>query len=836
MTATATTDVSPSEKQETMTDKGTPQTPAASTFSTPLQDASQCISDIISALDNGTPGKILDISAKLKDAIYAVNDSDVARRVSELCADVVARHVPEFLREHIGEELARACTIPTARIPLIARAAAIASLPVTEQEQEIKDLITSIVGCGLDTEEDVDKNGNPTALKKIKDTFKQDCPLGIDDKKLVDLLAHKRQCEANAGNERYERMCHGDCEGDITLEELIASLRQISYWANRGEHSIAPSSSIDSVFTAEARVEINPILEMRARKVSSFPEETLATATLGWILRYGGKLYRAESGIAYLAFENRVMEISDNPKFTAWLSRQSGLTSVTLPSKVVVAALRSHAENFGARIKSPASSYAVNESVYLHPQLDNDDRIIQIGPNSIKLVDNGTDDVVLTPCDEIDSFHLVEDPEKLVSAPMKLRRFFLNRLPCSPAERLLVLCYSAATSLRDHAKVHPALHATGSTNEGKSSIAMFMTGLLYGREDLEIPTPAACYTLAARLPLLVLDNKEAQNMSEADKTFLLAVATRAGRTKRTIGTNTGVIHEDPNCMVVLTAIDPQSLPEIRNRFFRVTASKEYWERRDENGKPKAHPQGKILRELSEVRDEVFSWLLHILATRILPGFRDKWWKMVDQIQQLVPAGGCVRGDEYMGLMALWLYALAPELGYNADEILRAWVVGQSDASEADQAQDSICVLAMDAILNDLRVRNGSKAAHRGIVPIEEEHCEGDRTPEIIGFEASLRKFVLAAQDLVKDFPYKKPLQLRNRFANESAAAEREGWKIETVQADNGKPKHTEDGNLYRFKNLDETEPPDDSPSEEKEVEGNRGDFSIPPDEPPPMTS
>jgi hypothetical protein len=416
--------------------------------------------------------------------------------------------------------------------------------------------------------------------------------------------------------------------------------------------------------------------------------------------------------------------------------------------------------------------------------------VLVVQPGHIESKLNGDDDrLILIRCDKAEQFRFIPDRAKLVDAPAKLKRLFLDRLACSPSERLFVLCYTLAVLMRDWAEIHPALQIGGDSDAGKTFIAKMMTTLIYGRKVLLVTTTAASYALASTLPLLVLDNKETKNLSEADKMFVIVAVTRAEKAKRTQGTETGVTFEDPNACVVLTAIEAQSLTEVRNRTLSVEADKRYWQKKRGN-KIRRLRDKKAIRELAEVRDELLSWLLHMLAEEIFPAVQaGRIDDNYDEIANYLRVGQGDRGIEFMALMKLWLDALAPTLGVDAREVLQDWLLQQAESSLEDQMAGSQESLALRAVLRDLELRGidgpHSRAAARGV----EAKKQGGT---VVGFECTMQDLLLAAKDCVRGFPFEDADTLRRRLKTCQDVLAAEGWTFSTT----GRRKNQ--GNMWRF--------------------------------------
>lgn len=666
-------------------------------------------------------------------------------------------------------------------------------IPRDQQGVEFKRICAAIA--------EVDPQCTEGERDKIDEAFGLVKPLGLGKRFLDDMRNtwnHVRAAEAAAHREEARRLLL-EGQHDGRLVDLIAEIRHLAKedrlveskgrFANDDDDDDSEQDEDDEDGGELQRDTINSVpaantlVDEMATSSVTIPTATLARAVVGWIRHHGGRFFKLTAGPRFLLFGSEMLEItaSDKSDFYGWLYEHSGLSTKDKDGKAIVEGCLAEAQRHGTEL--PWATWVRTSEDDDNPELrlhlhGKDESVLVVRPGRIETKLNGDDDrLILIRCDKAQEFRFIADREKLASAPEKLKRLFLDRLACSPSERLFVLCYTLAVLLRDWAEIHPALQIGGDSDAGKTFIAKMMTTLIYGRKVLLVPTTAASYALASTLPLLVLDNKETKTLSEADKMFVLVAVTRAEKAKRTQGTETGVTFEDPNACVVLTAIEGQSLTEVRNRTFSVQADKRYWQKKGVQTIRRLRDK-KAIRELGGARDELLSWLLHMLAEEIFPAVQaGRIDDNYDEIANYLRVGQGDRGIEFLALMKLWLDALAPTQGVDAREVLQDWLLQQAESSMADQVEGSELSLGLRAVLNDIGFDgvNGpqSKARLRGLAPQED-------AGSVVGFEGTMKDLVLAVRDLVPGFPYTDASTLQKRLKTSEQTLAAEGWTFSVV--------------------------------------------------------
>lgn len=746
---------------------------------------------------------------------------DALRRVLVKCPD---DHIPKVLDElrttdlGLGADVQDALTLRFSqqvqtyrrkeRVKgIVERISMAKGFPRSEQGLELKRICADIAA--------VDPLCTEREQEKIDEAFQLVKPLGLGKRFLDDMRstwANARSAEAAAQREEARRLLlEGQYDG--LLADLIAEIRHLAKedklteaarrYARDDDEDEEGEDDEDDEDGGELRRDsdasppaASALIDEMATSSVAIPTATLTRAVVGWIKYHNGRFFKLTAGPRFLLFGAEMLEItaSDKADFYGWLYEQSGLSTKDKDGKAIVEGCLAHAQRYGTQLPWTTWTRASEDNdepelrIHLHGR---DESVLVATAGHIETKLNGDDDrLILIRCDKAERFDFIADKGELAEAPQKLKRLFLDCLACSPSERLFILCYTLAVLLRDWAEVHPALQIGGDSDAGKTVITKMMTTLIYGRKVLLVPTTAASYALASTMPLLVLDNKETKNLSDADKMFILVAVTRAEKAKRTIGTETGVTFEDPNACVVITAIEGEALPEIRNRCFFIKADRRFWQTA-RGKKTRRLREKKALGELSAARDELLSWLLHILADEIFPavkagGIDDNY----NEIANCLRVGQGDRGIEYMALMKLWLDALAPYLNVDAEEVLQEWLLHQAETSLSDQMEGSVLSLALNAVLRDLGhkdVKEGppSKADIRGVAAVS-------KGGTIVGFDCTMKDLVLAATDLVRGFPYGDAGTLQKRLSTEKKTLAAEGWSFAPT-------KRVNQGMLWEFR-------------------------------------
>jgi len=739
-----------------------PQPSQTASPPSPILDVYKDLEAVLAAVDGGSPGSLLAPScatiAALETGITNCGDEVVAAVAREFCENIVELHVPTSMQSGLRRRLVAACTLPKLSLSLISKAAQLDGKPREEQERLLAELVTGSVKASIDRQNDCDQKGRPTILGRIKAELDRPLmpTLGVDSNVFVELLQDKRRELEEGGKQRWAALCRGECDGETTPEELIASIQYCAMEIHRGKNSRQPWEAVDDVYSQDARKRTNPILVMKAEK-ANVPPETIAHAVVGLLARSPGlKFFHTDESLSFILAGGQVLEICEREqRFNLWLAKESALLGNSPSLRAIVSGMRNYTLAHGLHKESSPSWTSFRReppSLFFHAHRLNSDRVYKVTADGVVDVDNGCDDTILAPAPggEVRPLTYLGKTYQRTNAVAHLRSHVLERLPCSDSDRLLMLFYTLAAPLRDAVNIRPILNVRGHSGSGKTSGAKRLTVLLYGRPMAIKSTTAAAYSTSARRVVFVLDNKE--ELSPEDLEFLMLVATGAVREKRAGNTDTGVVRERPNCLVMVTGIEPHGLNEIRNRILLVNMSREWWTVDPDRGQPVQEEEQRAYNELAAYRDEIMSYYLDVLAESVLPAFqKGEFARERSRIQDATPPGANVRAIDYLALMSMVMRAMAPDLGYDPDQVLSEWVRSQSETSREDRVGGSSVVQALEAILAALRSGENSvksKVLGTGVEGVISQPPQPGHPERIDILKGTAGAFLSAARNLL----------------------------------------------------------------------------------------
>jgi DNA primase len=419
-----------------------------------------------------------------------------------------------------------------------------------------------------------------------------------------------------------------------------------------------------------------------------------------------GRFYFDGTDTVYLIFKARTFEVANNTAFNSLMHRMTRLLYTRAPGNSVWEALRCIAYNSGRRIDRAQWIYTddIQDAIYLNFNCPNN-RILKISPAGIQEIPNGMNDdhILLSQSDKIMPFNWLPDAD-IHEGMEALQELVVDNLVCERKQRYFILCWLISGFLSGFAPYQGLMKFSGTSGGGKSTAAKLFTTLLYGDEQLSDPTGAAAYSLAAQNPLLVIDNLEGKDITRTMQKFLLLLATRGKKEKRTSGTESDTTQEAPRALGCITAIEPFTLPELINRTYDIYFDVGRW------GSDGFY-ESDVLSQIKKQRDLILSALLKFIQKDILPNL-DQRKDFITVLRREYKGHAKERTNEYLALLMLVLdqvlkyipwygpYDLMSGLETGAKEIRQAWIEEQNAKAKDTEVTSNDILKLLDGLVRE----------------------------------------------------------------------------------------------------------------------------------------
>lgn len=343
-----------------------------------------------------------------------------------------------------------------------------------------------------------------------------------------------------------------------------------------------------------------------------------------------------------------------------------------------------------------------------------------------------------------------------------LQESFMSNLAVSDEDKYLFLCWAVGIFFRVRLKNKPLFRLAASSAFGKSTASKMLSMLFYG-EDLmhhSASTIASMYSLAAKYPLLIFDNIETRNMTQALEDFFIVAATGGMKSKRMMSTDSSVIFENIDSLVLTNGIEPFNKHEILNRTLEVNLNI------DRYGKRHFH-ELKVVEELKTQRGSILYALAYIVSKKIIPRFQAG---EAQRIARHFDSHSKERFNEYFGLMAIILDAVWPYMPLKnyalPKDLVNYWISAQNVTSKvSDEGTNEILYFL------DTYVRRRNRLIDADVSVIEK-----DGIVTIRGTTRDLLSdFRILAKHLSMKCPWQNDRQLGARLADASEILSKAGW-------------------------------------------------------------
>jgi DNA primase len=540
----------------------------------------------------------------------------------------------------------------------------------------------------------------------------------------------------------------------------------------------------------------------------------------------------------------QLIEIGNNRPFNSYMKRLTGLLPTKEPGKSVWESLSSEVYNNGRFMKMVSWIYTdrATNTIFISLNATNN-TVLKISRAGIAEVQNGSNeqDVLLRASEKMVpvSFQLENNIRDGMAA---LKTLVFNSLTCEKEQRYLILCWFIMAFLLDFVPSIALMKFSGSTASGKTSAAKLLSLLLYGNEHLVDPSTAAMYAVSSQNPLLIVDNLESEDITKGALKFLLLSATKGGKEKRTAGTETETTEEIPRALVLVTAIEPFSKPELINRTYDI----------EFNGRWKAEDfiEDDINQALLKKRELILSAIIKMLQCEVLPVL-ERRQDYILILRKEYRNHTKNRTDEFLATMMLILeklvryipyfeecdaeYGCEAKYGWGDDQIRRAWITYQDAKAKKTETGTSTIVSFLNGLIEDyIIIMNNTKREERvysalkkydnksvwtfthpdyGIElarheSINKEDSEtGDQYIETdVEIIASSNQLVRVIDLYCKNHglksPYKNAYMFAERLKNDKNTMKAAGWELIESGKENVQPywKKINGTGFWRFKN------------------------------------
>lgn len=273
------------------------------------------------------------------------------------------------------------------------------------------------------------------------------------------------------------------------------------------------------------------------------------------VLTDAGALWlKTRNGEAFCVFDGRVYATENtDPGWALRIGEWTGIDSFGSIGVRIHRQLKALACERGQSCDTTAWYARTGDGLCL-PLCDQKQQLVEILPSGFSVKANGHSGVVVLPSQQMRPIAFAEAFDEKEGEVVWRR--FLSMFTCSDQDRRLIEALLLMLPLYDWVDTHPIVRFSGSPGSGKSTAAKLITVMLYGDERLFTATNAAMYRMGVNLPMIVLDNIEADGVDENLELFFLLAATGAEKVKSAMDSASRVVVERVRSWVLTTGVDP----------------------------------------------------------------------------------------------------------------------------------------------------------------------------------------------------------------------------------------------------------------------------------------
>lgn len=426
-------------------------------------------------------------------------------------------------------------------------------------------------------------------------------------------------------------------------------------------------------------------------------------------LSESGRFFHDSMANVYLLYQHQIYEIGNNRPFNALIKKLTAILPTKEPGRSVWESLASEAYNSGMKIDlaSWIHTNRATDSIYINLNSPNN-MILKISASGIEEVPNGLnkDGILLKSSRKILPVNYLPDAD-IKEGLTALKELIFDKLTCERKQKYLILLWMFSAFLLDFSPYMGLMKFSGATASGKTTAARLISLLIYGNEHLGDPSTAAAYAVSAQNPLLIIDNLESDDVTKSILKFLLLSATKGSKEKRTQGTDSETIQEQPKALVLITAIEPFTRAELINRIYDIEFL--------HTNKEDAFVEDEIIRAIIKKRDLIMSAILKFISKEVLLNL-SKRSEYITILKKEYKGHSKNRTDEYLALLMLMLEKVLKYIPYYGPddfmhgvesgdkEIRMAWIEYQDAKAKETETSSNNIVKLLDGVVREYLIR------------------------------------------------------------------------------------------------------------------------------------
>ena len=389
-----------------------------------------------------------------------------------------------------------------------------------------------------------------------------------------------------------------------------------------------------------------------------------------------GFFFKGNGNLYYTIPGKKVFSVSITSKrFLSFMSGISPLINTANQSgKFILQHVLTNGFTHSKNVNTGSFTKYYNGSIYVY---EKNNKLIQVTNKKMKRVENAiNDDSVLLDIPNHEMRFKFNPKIQIKDGIELLWHSFAENVPVKQSDRYLILCWLIGVFFREYVRARPLMRLLARTAYGKSTSSKLISTLLYGTELLShsASTLAASYEMSKTHPLLIFDNIETRNMSATFEDFMLIAATGGLKAKRQRSTDSGIVIENTNCLLLSNGIEPFNKRELISRTIELNLDLESY------GKFPFH-EVKILKNLNAIRADILSAIIKLIRADVLPAVEAGY---TGKIANNFPEHSKDRFNTYFALMSLILKSLwryIPDDNFkNSNEMVLAWLDSQDKST------------------------------------------------------------------------------------------------------------------------------------------------------------
>ena len=530
-------------------------------------------------------------------------------------------------------------------------------------------------------------------------------------------------------------------------------------------------------------------------------------------LSHSGRFFRDKMSDVYLLYQHFIYQIGNNRPFNALMKKSSGLLPTKEPGRSVWESLASEAYNAGRQIDLASWIHTDRntDTIYINLNSPNS-MILKVSKEGVTETPNGLnkEGVLLKSSKKILPMNFLPDAD-IQEGMAVLKELIFDNLTCDKEQRYLILCWMMSAFLLDFAPYMGLMKFSGPTSSGKTTAARLISLLIYGNEHLGDPSAAAAYAVSAQNPLLIIDNLEHDDFTKSILKFLLLSATKGGKEKRTQGTDSDTIQEQPKALVLITAIEPFVKAELINRTYDIDFSSQ--------NKSEDFVEDEAIRAIIKKRDLIMSAILKFLQKDILSNL-EKRRDFITILKKEHKGHSKNRTDEFLATLMLMLekvlryvpyydpedfsFGTPDEIADATKDIRHAWINYQDSKARDTERSSNTIIKLLDGLMREyvMKMKGMEPEYHKDfeddvfvfthpeymieVVKTKAETIKDEQTGE--AYTRARMEFVTTSNDIVLALdrfcrnsgiknPYEKASVFASRLKNDRELLKRSGWEL-----------------------------------------------------------